>query len=121
MALIECSECESDVSDRAPTCPRCGNPIAVSALPPPPPPAYPTPIAPPPRAGSAVAAGNGLSTAGIICGIISLFVLWFIFGPLGLVLAGVAKSKGEHKANTAMAVSAIGTIGGAFVMFVLLF
>ena len=27
MALIKCSECGKDVSDKAPTCPNCGNPI----------------------------------------------------------------------------------------------
>lgn len=28
MALIHCSECGRDVSDRASSCPQCGNPIA---------------------------------------------------------------------------------------------
>ena len=117
MALIECSECGNVVSERAPICPGCGNPIAASASTPPS--AYPTPVAPAPPKGSAVAAGNGLSTAGIICGVVSLFLLWFIFGPLGLILGGVAKSRGEQKAITAMAVSAIGTIDGGFFMLVL--
>ena len=27
MAIINCSECESEVSDKAPTCPQCGAPI----------------------------------------------------------------------------------------------
>jgi DNA-directed RNA polymerase subunit RPC12/RpoP len=31
MALIACPECGSDVSDRAPTCPRCGVPILVES------------------------------------------------------------------------------------------
>lgn len=30
MALIRCSECGQTVSDKAATCPRCGNPIAAS-------------------------------------------------------------------------------------------
>ena len=30
MALIKCSECGRDVSDKAATCPGCGNPIKVS-------------------------------------------------------------------------------------------
>ena len=29
MALIKCSECGKDVSDKAASCPGCGNPIAV--------------------------------------------------------------------------------------------
>ncbi len=31
MALIDCPECGSQVSDRAPTCPHCGVPIALAA------------------------------------------------------------------------------------------
>src|SRR4051812_16737251 len=27
MALISCSECQGKVSDRAPSCPHCGNPL----------------------------------------------------------------------------------------------
>jgi len=27
MAMIKCSECGADVSDKAPNCPKCGNPI----------------------------------------------------------------------------------------------
>jgi uncharacterized membrane protein YvbJ len=32
MALIKCSECGNDVSDKAPACPNCGNPINGSAV-----------------------------------------------------------------------------------------
>lgn len=28
MALINCPECNAEVSDKAPTCPRCGAPVA---------------------------------------------------------------------------------------------
>ncbi len=28
MALMPCPECEKEVSDKAPTCPNCGTPIA---------------------------------------------------------------------------------------------
>ena len=31
MALIQCSDCHADVSDRAPTCPKCGAPITTAA------------------------------------------------------------------------------------------
>ncbi|MES2006955.1 MAG: zinc-ribbon domain-containing protein [Patescibacteria group bacterium] len=33
MALIKCSECGKDVSDKAVSCPFCGNPIAPSTAP----------------------------------------------------------------------------------------
>lgn len=32
MALIACSECGSEVSDRAPTCPKCGVPLAADQV-----------------------------------------------------------------------------------------
>jgi len=32
MALIQCSECGTDVSDKAAACPTCGNPIATTPL-----------------------------------------------------------------------------------------
>jgi len=118
MALTQCPECGKEVSENAPNCLGCGNPIAAKA--PSAPPAYPPPVAPAPPAGSAVAAGNGLSTAGIVCGIVSLFLLWFIFGTVGLILGAVAKSRGEQKANTAMVVSAVGLIGGALFSLVIL-
>ena len=42
MPLISCPDCGTEVSDRAPACPRCGAPIAAPAAP-----AAPPPIAPP--------------------------------------------------------------------------
>lgn len=35
MALIDCPECGKQISDRAPACIHCGNPIAAPAPPPP--------------------------------------------------------------------------------------
>lgn len=46
MALIACPDCGNQVSDAAPTCPRCGRPIAVTATPPA---AAPAPAAAPPK------------------------------------------------------------------------
>src|SRR4051812_25267797 len=34
MALIECSECGRQISDRAPACPGCGAPVAKASMPP---------------------------------------------------------------------------------------
>ncbi len=32
MALIKCSECGKDVSDKAPACPNCGNPLSIQLV-----------------------------------------------------------------------------------------
>lgn len=32
MALIKCPECKREVSDRAPSCPSCGNPLAATTV-----------------------------------------------------------------------------------------
>lgn len=31
MALIKCSECGNEVSDKAASCPKCGNPVAATS------------------------------------------------------------------------------------------
>ena len=33
MALIECDECRREISDKATTCPNCGNPVTENDLP----------------------------------------------------------------------------------------
>ncbi|MFZ6655920.1 hypothetical protein [Undibacterium sp. TJN19] len=32
MALVNCSECDAEVSDKAAACPKCGNPIATPVI-----------------------------------------------------------------------------------------
>ena len=71
--------------------------------------APPPPVAAPPPV---VATGNGFSIAGIVFGILAFLVLPIVFGPLGLILGAVGKSKGESKATTAMVVSGIGMVVG---------
>jgi len=55
---------------------------------------------------------NGFSIAGIILGAIGFFFFPILFGPAGLILGAVAKSKNEPRANTALIVSGIGLVGG---------
>lgn len=45
-------------------------------------------------------------------GVISLAVFPIIFGPIGIVLGVIAKSKNEAKANLAITISVIGTVSG---------
>ena len=56
--------------------------------------------------------GNGYSTAGIILGAIAFLFIPIICGPAGLILGGVAMSKGESRAVVALIVSGVGMIVG---------
>lgn len=79
---------------------------------PPPPQGYgyhPGPSAP---AGPSQRAGSGFSTGAIICGAIAFLFLPIILGPIGLILAAVAKSKGERNANIGFLVAGLGTVVG---------
>lgn len=74
MALIKCSECGREISDKAPACPSCGNPTSSKAQPAPPPPQFiPIQSAPqkPPKAKTSPAAWVALIA--IIVGVIYFF------------------------------------------------
>jgi hypothetical protein len=55
---------------------------------------------------------NTLSTIGIVLGAIAFVFFPILFGPAGLVLGAVARSRGERRAVTAMVVSGIGLVVG---------
>jgi hypothetical protein len=55
---------------------------------------------------------NGLSVGAIVCGAIATLFFPILFGPLGIVLAGVAMSREEPKARTAMTVAVAGMLVG---------
>ena len=75
---------------------------------------YATPPPPMPYSGETArtSTSNGFSIAGIILGAIAFLILPIVFGPLGLVMGAVAKSKGEPLANRALWVAGIGLIAG---------
>jgi hypothetical protein len=56
--------------------------------------------------------GNGYSTTGIVFGAIAVLLLPIIFGPVGLIFGGIAKSKGEPRANIALIVAGAGMVVG---------
>jgi hypothetical protein len=71
--------------------------------------------APPPPVAAAppvATTGNGFSIAGIVFGILAFLILPILFGPIGLILGAVGKSKGESKATTAMVVAGVGMVVG---------
>ena len=53
-----------------------------------------TPVGPTTRAGS-----NGLAIAGLVCGIIGLFIFEFILGPLAVICGGIALYRANHGAD----------------------
>jgi len=58
------------------------------------------------------ATGNGFSIAGIILGALAFLIFPIIFGPIGLIMGAIAKSKGERLATRALVVSGIGLVVG---------
>lgn len=114
-----CSRCGTQQGAGAAFCSACGN--AIVAAPPPPtttppvPPQYLPPPqtymyyspGPPPRP-----AGDGYSIAGIICGGLAFLFFPILLGPAGLILGGIAMSKGETKAPIALVVSGVGMVVG---------
>jgi hypothetical protein len=65
-----------------------------------------------PGYGGAQQTSNGLAIAGIICGAIAFLFLPIILGPIGLILGGIAKSRGQRLANAALIVSGLGLVLG---------
>ena len=58
--------------------------------------------------------GNSFSVGAIIFGAVSLLFFPIIFGPIGLVMAAVAKSKNEKNAIIGFVVAGVGMVVGMF-------
>lgn len=101
-----CQKCGQQNAEGAAFCSKCGSQIG-NAFAPPTPGSIPSFVAPTPST-----PGNGLSTVGIILGVIAFIFFPIVFGPAGLICGAIAKSKGEPKAGVAMAVSAAGLVVG---------
>lgn len=61
------------------------------------------------------AAGNGLSTAAIVCGVIAILFFPILLGPAGIICAGIALSRGEPRASLGMTIA----VGGMVLGFIL--
>jgi len=57
-------------------------------------------------------AGSTYSTAAMVLGAIAVFLVPILFGGAGIVLAVIAKNKGEKNANVALTVAILCTIAG---------
>jgi hypothetical protein len=70
---------------------------------------------------SARGESNGLAVAGLVCGIVGLFILNVILGPLAIIFGGVGLSRANRGApHRAMSIWAIALGIVAIVLFVVL-
>ena len=61
-----------------------------------------------PVTGTARGGGNGLAIAGLVCGIVGLFVLNIILGPLAVIFGGIGLARANRGAgNRGMALAAV--------------
>ena len=58
---------------------------------------------------------NVLSIIGIVCGVLAVLVYPILFGPVGLIFGGIAKSKGERLSTVALVVAGVGMVIGVVV------
>lgn len=112
MALIFCSECGHQVSDKASACPNCGAPISVSAPVPPVPPA--TPVHPATEENNG---GGSLVVLGYVFSGLSLLIFPFIFGVTGLVFGIINAAKGNAGHGVVQILISVVSIIWAFAMF----
>lgn len=93
VAVQTCPECGSDLRDNAANCANCGYRVQEQR------------------------AGLGFSIAAIICGLIAIFLLPYVFGLIGIVLGIVARSRGERWSTWAIAVPIVGFLVGMALIF----
>jgi hypothetical protein len=55
---------------------------------------------------------NAFSTAAIVCGAIAVLIFPIVFGPIGIILGAVAKSRNEPRANIGLVVAIVGMLVG---------
>lgn len=75
-------------------------------------PVVPAPTAQLGSSATSQSTSNGLSISAMILGAIAFLIFPPLFGTVGLVLAGVAKGRGEPLANRALLVAGLGLVLG---------
>ena len=106
-----CARCGNQMGEGQGFCPKCGSQVGAAQG------SQPAPVTgsfAPPRPTSP---GNTFSIIGLICGAVAFLFLPVVFGPAGLILGGIGKSKGESLAVRAMIVSGAGLILGMILGF----
>ena len=91
-----CSGCGVQLNQLSGFCSSCGQQIGI------------------PKSIQEGSTGRGFAVAGLVCGIISLFVLPVVLGPLGVIFGSVAWSKGSKFGVAATIVSIPCMVFGMF-------
>ena len=51
---------------------------------------------------------NGLAIAGLVCGLVGIFLFWFILGPLAIIFGGIGWSRANRgAAHKGMSIAAV--------------
>lgn len=69
---------------------------------------------------TAEARGNTLSIIGIVCGVIAVIFLPILFGPAGIILGVIGKTRHEKLSTIAIVVAVVGMIIGFILSYVVL-
>lgn len=69
------------------------------------------------RASTRASSGRGLSIAGIVLGVVAVFLLPIVLGPVGIVLGYLGHRRGDPLGRTAMIVAGVGLVAGLIVGF----
>jgi len=105
-------------------CTKCGSAITQLAAAPAPSPAPQfAPVSQPTQFNSfpqaAPTTSNVFSTWGIVLGAVAFLFFPVVFGPVGIILSAVGKSKNESRATVALTISIVGTVMGMFLGYIL--
>jgi hypothetical protein len=56
--------------------------------------------------------GNTLSIIAIVCGVVAVIILPIVFGPVGIVLGIIGKTRNEKLSTIAIVVAVVGMVVG---------
>jgi hypothetical protein len=56
--------------------------------------------------------GNTLSIIGIVCGVVAVLFLPIVFGPVGIILGIIGKTRNEKLSTIAIVVAVVGMVAG---------
>ena len=64
--------------------------------------------------------GNTLSIIGIVCGVVAVIFLPILFGPAGIILGVIGRTRHERLSTIAIVVAVVGMIVGFILSYVVM-